>query len=594
MRKLLLLIGLLLLTSLGVNAISADDLTALAAYYGEEVLFFAAIRTDEPYLAELDALWQQAATMLSPDTEVPAIPQLLERLTEDLANTTFEDGVRPWLGDTLAIGFALDAEEIMSTGQFPGFIAASVTDKAAALKTIDAVLEENNLARAYDVSERGDFTLYTADSPDDTSLAVGDDVVFLGTDVNSFPFNAVKAPLSKSADFVESVARLPESTYNALVYVNTPQLLEFNAALSEMMGQTTTPGLAAFNAATGSQVWGFTILDDTTLVMDIATRTDLAGLSELGLNTVIPGAVDFDFAQRMPADAAFVLQSSDFGAVTQSGLDNIRGLGEFIAQNGGFSNLLGLPEGTLRREEEAALDLITPGSLLAIFNVSFAGLTGLSLERDVLPVLDGDAAMYLRVLPAPRRFALPTPFVPDMALLFQSSDTEGAQMLLDALIAASEAYDTGYEIEAYGDAGAALVAPLISQALRADATLLDFMVAADRDVFALGTRPAVESAVNADQNLTDTPEFKAASAYFLPGSQNVGYVTFAPIGNLIAKSVRENTLPRSALRDVGNILRVAGLIESATVSTVVQEDGLGIARLTLTLYSERPSFMPEN
>jgi hypothetical protein len=594
MRKLLLLLCLVLFSSFSVHAITADDLTALAAYYSEEVLFFGAIRTDEDYLAQLDALLQQAATTLNPDDEAPSFVQLLDALTNDLANTTFEDGVRPWLGNTLALGMAIDTEQLMETGEFPGFIAASVTDKAAALKTIDAVLKQNNLTRSYDISRRGAFTLYTADFSGDPSFAVGDDVLFFGTDVSAFPFNPVKTPLAESVDFVESLAQLPESTYNALIYVNAPALMEMNAAVSEMMGQTTAPALAAFNNLTNSQVWGFTILDDTTLVVDIATRTDLAGLADLGLNTVIPNAVDVDFAQRIPVDAAFVMHSSDFGAVTQSGLDNIRAFGDYIAQNGGFANLLGLPEGTFRREEEAALNLITPGSLLAIFNVSFAGLTGLSLERDVLPVLDGDAALYLRLLPTPRRFPLPTPFLPDMALLFQSSDTEGARMVLDALIAASEAYDTGYAIEAYGDEGAALVAPLLSQALRADATMLDFMVAADGDLFALGTRPAVESAVNADQNLTDTPEFKAASAYFLPGSQNVGYVTFAPIGNLIAKSIRENALPRNSLRDVGDFLRVAGLIESATFSTVVQADGLGIARLTLTLYADRPSFMPEN
>lgn len=595
MRKFLLLLCLLMISTLSVRAISSLELTALAAYYADDTLLFATIRTDENFLQQLDTLLLNISSRITPEAQPPTTTLLLDTLAGDLANTTFEEGVRPWLGDTLAVGIQFDTEMLQTMGNsFPGYIAASVTDKAAAIATLDAVLEKNNFTDDYEISEEGDFTLYTADSSGDPSFAVSDDVLFFGTQPALFPLNPVESPLSEHADFEDMLTQLPESSYHALLYFNMTEIAALSADMAKLTGQSASGMVFSLNQQTGSQLWGFTILEETTLTIDAALKTNLDVLDNMGLTAYIPSAVDLDFAQHIPADATFVLQSSDFGAVTQAGLDNIRALSDFLAANGGFASLMGLPEEMLRREEIAALNLLTPGSFLAVFNVSFAGLTGLSLERDVLPVLDGDAAMVLRVLPAPRRFPLPTPFLPDAALLFQSSDEAGARMLLDALIAASEAYDTGYQVEAYGDEGAALVAPLLSQAARADLKMLDFMVAADGEVFALGTRPAVESAINAETPLTDTPEFQAAAVHFLPGSQSIGYISFAPLGTLIAEGIRENTFPRSALRNAGVLLRVAGLIESATLSSVVHEDGRALSRLTLTLWAEPPSFLLEN
>ncbi|MGB1287287.1 MAG: hypothetical protein ACPG7F_12180, partial [Aggregatilineales bacterium] len=444
------------------------------------------------------------------------------------------------------------------------------------------------------ITEQAGFTVFiNNDEFDDVPVfAVGEDVAFISTSAEFIPFSGVENSLADKADFTETAAKLPGDDYNIMAYIDAAELQELNLNVMAMTGQSFPPAYARMiREGSVSQVWGVTLTDDHTFVMDMASGAiDSAYYDELGMEVMIPGAVDMSFASKIPADAPLVIHGADFGPLTQNALDNLRAMGDFLQDNAIFSSLLGstmnqtgFPIGDA---ELALLDsFATPGTFMSVLNVSFSGLTGLSLERDVLPVLDGDFAMYLRMLPAQDLPDLPA--YPDFALLFQSSDDDGAATMMDALIEASEAYDTDYAVEAYGDNGAALVFPLVSDLLEFDYNAFDVLVAQDDDVFAIGSRAAVEAAISDGDSLSDDATFQAAGAYLLEGAQQVWYINLDSFGVVLddIMTSEADNMRRRDIEDMQVIRYMMSLLEHATVSMVTSEDGSAI-RLTMTLAEE--------
>ena len=243
---------------------------------------------------------------------------------------------------------------------------------------------------------------------------------------------------------------------------------------------------------------------------------------------------------------------------------------------------MGVPREMLAPDEALAMESISLNSILGIMNTGFSGMTGLSLERDVLPVLDGDIAAYVRVLPVDD--FTQAPILPDFGLMFQTANEEGATMLVDALHQASMAYNADFSIEAYGEDGAALNMPLIQQS-GIDHPNLDLLFSAGNGVFTFGTRPAVETALGTEENLTMTPAYQAAQAYFLPNSGALLYIDLAPAGAIIDELIVAGELPNT--QDVIDIRTALSILESATGTVTSVDAATSIARFTLTI-SETP------
>jgi len=390
-------------------------------------------------------------------------------------------------------------------------------------------------------------------------------------------------PLAADAAYSDTLTRLPEDNYNIIVYLNQPVLQEFSLELNAQMGLEMPGSLTALSSSIGGQVIGLTILDGDTLTLDLAQQPiDPALYEEIYSETFVPTPMDLSFAGRVPADAVLLSQSSQFGPATQIALDNLRGLRRFIEEQGGLGGFLGLPLDFLDAETRLALNLFNLDMLLATFNISFSGLTGLSLENDVLPVLDGDSVTYLRVVPSQGVPFLPV--LPELAVIFQTSDEAGAAALVEALQNASERYDAGYSIEAYGNDGAALNIDVLSQALGQPVPQLDFLFASSDDVFAFGTRGAVEASFNSDAYLSDSATFADAQTVFLPEAQGLLYIDLAPIGTLIDDLVAEGVLPPSP--DVRETRLALSLLEHSTITIRANDDLSTIIRMTITVSDE--------
>jgi len=329
------------------------------------------------------------------------------------------------------------------------------------------------------------------------------------------------------------------------------------------------------------------MLNDEALVMDVVQDIDISAFEDFGVSLANPSALDMGFTNHIPADAVAVIQGSDFGPSVQTSFNNLRAIGEYIKANGGIADLVD-PYGYQYETEEQrhAINQFDLAWLLGSFNIGFAGATGLSFENELLPVLDGDAAMYLRALPVDDFIS---PIIPDGAILFQSSNAAGAEAIVTQLTNSATAYDTPVTSEDYGN-GIALVFPA-EESMGMEYPALDVMIGASDDVIAIGTRGAVEASLNTSGGLADDARFQEATQYMLGESQSLAYFTPVPFFDAIDPAIEDGEIPFD--NDTADAYRLASLVESATISSHIAADGTSSIRFVISL-SDAPRSVPQS
>src|SRR5689334_13761171 len=119
MRRLLaqILTVFILLIAFTISLVSAappaqerfGTLESLSGYFPKDTMLYAATRTDGAFVSTLDRLAQTVASQLPAGTIPPGFPDSLSTAldlltTQAAGGGTFATTVRPWLGDTLAVG----------------------------------------------------------------------------------------------------------------------------------------------------------------------------------------------------------------------------------------------------------------------------------------------------------------------------------------------------------------------------------------------------------------------------------------------------------------------------------------------------------
>jgi hypothetical protein len=579
MRKLLLIVLLLLGAVISVSAIGEAELSTLASYVPEDALIYAAVRTDDEFLRSVDALINKGLPFFPPET-VPSEISIIELLDEQLDNVglgSFNETIRPWLGATTAIALFASEESF----QDPDVLVIVAADAAAAYDFFEPILGESDDFEAVEINNMQGFA--STDEANPVTIVFGEEAVFIVNNPDRIPAGQADNALSDNEAFNDLLSKLPADDYTSIVYLNNAELQRMNMA---QMGAELPEFAEDFLNLSGGLVLGFTSIDDA-LIMDIVQTVDYSAFEDYGVTMVNPSALDMSFTNHVPADAITLVQGSDFGAGVQTGFDNLRALGEYIKANGGLAELID-PNGIEfdTEEQRHAVNQFDLAWILGAVNVGFAGTTGLSLENDVLPVLDGDAAAYVRLLPAEDFMS---PVIPDGAILFQSSNSEGAQAIVSQLTASAEAYETPVESEDYGN-GIALVFPA-EETLGMDFPALDLIVGASDDLIALGTRGAVEASLSTSGGLADDAIFQEASQYMLSDSQSLTYLATAPFFNVIDPVIEDGEIPMDD--DTENAYRLLSLVESATISSVIQTDGTSMIRFVISL-SDAPRSVPQS
>jgi hypothetical protein len=575
-RILMLLCCATLLLALAVPAVATpvSELTALARFFPDKTVIFASIRTDDEFFSTIDSLVTIVREYVS---GVPAwtVEQALDEAVSDLLGTndvTFNDTIRPWLGDTAAIGFP-SSQELFDDDTYDDIeaswmFAADITDREAA----EAFFEDLIPAEAdLSVERIPDYTLFTDD--DGTgAIYFGNEVLLITNDTALLPQDTIRSVLSESEDFNNSLNDLPETDYDAITYINLQEFFS-RLPLSEMDDDEAEifAALASFYQSIGSQVWGATVLDGRSMTLDIVQQIADPAAYEAALGMPLPTEympVNFDFARFIPAGTPFVAMSTNLHQAYENMLLSLNTMANMQTDL--------LPEGAPSPSEE-----IEQG--LAQLEFAIRSATGLDLEDDILSWMTGNYAFTLGFSPEIAEIQsiedTLSEFPIDFGLLVEVTDPAAAQAVVDGMAQALGTFsgsDFTLTEEEIGD----VTAQVITIPPSGSPFPIEIIFGASDEVFAIATPRVAEAAFNPSEGLTSDPAYMEMQEFVLDEPMSVFYLAgegLTPLVNLLVITDSVNAWDKDAITDVFRLL------SSSSISTVIQEDGTTIIRMVLTL-----------
>ncbi len=541
MKKLFFLTVMALLLgafALPAAAVPVTDLTALAGYFPEGSVAYASVRTDDDFVGTLDGLLQRVSEIggLSLTSSLDTVASGIK------TGATFQDLFRPWLGDTAAFGL-LPLTTMDEFRNPVALIAISLTDREAA----EAFFQSVTRPRDYVQTQGDGFTTYES-TRDNTHLAFRDDVLLIASSFAAIAEGgAVSASLSVAEPFTTAIGQLPGADYNAVIYIDSPSILNFTQSQLENVGPSEIAILQALDDIS-PQVFGFTIVDGNSLTIDAVTAATGAALNVTGGMTT---PLDLGIVSRLPAGTPLVILGTNFADSYSATLAQLEPL---LAMQGSDVDMAQFETG------------------LWLIELFVRGLTGLDLQRELLPALNGTYAIYAGVNPAAEgadtAFDLVSPeLLLDFALTFSVTDTATAAQLRDNLNTIlgdlpTERIDN-LDIAFEDNNGT----PVIVFSMETDpfsGDHIELLLAVTDEVFTVGTRRYVEAALNPGVGLDQDPHWQAAAQYFVADSYSLLYQSSANLAPLVGIFARTGS---SDARDISQVLGlVTGLVDNSSIS----------------------------
>jgi hypothetical protein len=574
-KRIVFVIFLALLTlAIGVNLAAAQtsrfpQLEALTVYYPSNTLAYAAVRSDPAYLETLSGLYDYVIARLPEDMLDSSTPQSLDDLLNELFQGfggDFETTVRPWLGESAALG-------VLPYRNFVEMrLAIAITDQAAAVKALTRPLVRDGWVE----QQQSGYTLFFKDNDfDNSTITVFPTAMIISSEtLSSLETAGVESPnLSSSTYYNDAVALLPGSSYNVLGYVDTPMVLATNVGSDSSRSQGERLLLTALIRMVGPTALGGTLTGEKTLTLDVAQRFgNRAGLDALGIQ--LPGTgqtLDAGFLANVPSDAVLVAHGA-----------NINNAYEFVRTNlGEIVNVIGLlPAGSSDGGQTIA-------GINRLFEVVFANVTGLNYEQDVQSWVSSDFALFVEANPDYNPNNTPNAAWPvELGAVFRVSDPAAATGFVTRL-----ERELPITLRALGDrnavtvqrvevaAGATAISVTVSEGSFGSAPRIvaDFLIGANDSVVVLGTRDAATRVLNGEAG-----GFQGVLPEALPNTGLALYVNCTP---LIAALERWSQLRPGLMNqaDIQQLLVLTNLLEGATISAAGTSNSDLVARLTLTL-----------
>jgi len=565
-KKLLLFLVVVSLLSLSVLSAGAQSANpaSMAQYFPANTELFFSMRTDDAFVAEVDAIFADVLAKIPAELGIPPIS-----LSTGIDLALAEQGtnlaeLRTWLGDSFALGItdlAVIADDDPGNDDTAlAIFALAINDQAA----FDAFLQSvggEEFAQAPRIEQDG-FIVYTAPetADDEVVVAIGSDVVLIQVNSTALPFGFADS-LASNADYQSISDALPAASYNALGYINLPA---FFAGAMESASSSDLEDLAALGfdpTAVGGAAFGMTILDGRTFTMDFAQSIDSQVIDVTALPTV-----DLAFASNIPAGAELVMHGTDLSS-------SLRGMLETISEIA--------PEG-----EPDPVEQLTQG----------INAIGLDLEADILSWTKGNYAAYVdldtdAVLAAvsansPNFDTLPV----DMGVLLEATDKDAAERLATSLgntltgILAQEEMVT-VSASTVGD----VPVTSISGVIPVDGAALPFemTLGANSEAFFFSTRGGAEFLVGNEPGLNTDPVFNDAAQYFLPNPYLVLYTN--DTGFLTILTVPTLTLLGPAIQNVFDEIvdeLETGYLPDVPTMRYVQDDPMQMVMLGIQAYQD--------
>jgi hypothetical protein len=526
-----------------VAATSVEDLTSLAAFYPADTVLFAAVRSDDAYLETLNAAISRIQRRV--DAPVSTIQDAINDAL-DPAGLTFEEHIRPWLGDSIAVGVRnLDSR----------FGAQLMITLAVADPDMLMVWLETAGIEMEDAEEFVEFEL------EDAVLRLYDGALVVSQSADLLNEFAEGERLNDSEDFTATLALLPESDYNIVAYVQTSEIMEVLQAQMEANGDETADMINMLGGfgASGSQALGFTVLDGNNFVIDIAAHA--AADAQPAADSA---PLDLDFAARVPANTLLYIQDTNFGEDLRRTINLFAlvvelGIDQQVASSVG-------------EEVPPFIANMDRNDVRAFINLAFAGFTGLNLENDVLANLNGNIGMYIGVMPTADGI------VPEAGVVAEM-DGAASERIFNSLQDALTQYEADFSVD-----GNVLTLPLPTPdglESAGEELMFDLTLGYNDEVFAIGTASAVNFSLDpGDASLASQAEFIAAQDTFLADAETLLYANIAPLARFI-----DDEVSPEASQYGNDALKILSLFESASISSLVDDDGASLARAVITMRS---------
>ncbi len=580
MRKLFVLLTLMLV-GLGVFAaptlaVPTADLNGMAQYFPEDTPVLVSLRIDDAYIDTLDALVARIATAMPESDRPDSIRKELDKaIKEILREGNFQSEVRSWLGDVLSVGITsldntmngsgLNGDQLSVLGSDPTFLAvAPITNRAAAELFFARIVRAGD--GFFTKTTQGDFSIFT---PEDEGgvVAVGDDVLFLANSVDALPLEAPAAPLSENAVFIDTLKLLPAGDYNFTVFTNLGDTIrqglesENMSSSDRQMMQMFMPLFSNFPA----QAFGGTVLDGRSMTIDFAQpmQAIMESMQEMGMEFALPGAIDPAFAARIPAGVPLVAHGTGLGPTIQQAIAQFRNMGQMQSDFNSEDFERGLQQ--------------------AQFFIQ--GLTGLDLEKDIIPALSGDYALFAGLSPAVTDISSPNDLMKQLpvefGLVLEVSNPEVTAGIIKGV---QQMLQNSDEVTAEFDDSDGIQRLTITVPPGRDLPFpLELVLAGNDEVLFFGTVNAARASLNADGGLPTDPSYTEARAYWLDAPSTVFYLAsegLKPLANIIRM-----TGGFGAERDSEQFAALMSLVSSATITSSYQ-DGVQYGRAVWTLPPE--------
>jgi hypothetical protein len=429
----------------------------------------------DPSMDQKMALKALLAKLPRYDTPAEASEALTSLLDDGLhqAGLNFQDDVRPWLGDQVAVFISRSAGEGAEKPPFAVLVATE--DPDAALDAVSAGVAHGDAE--FSEQSYGGFD-YQVDSDKDSAVGVVDNFVVAG---NEDGFKAAVdastgRSLAGSANYRRATARLTKDRL-ALFYYDASKALESLQATPGLgsLGATTPLGAPAIPQGPGGAVL---FARSNALVMEASASipTGFAG------SAVTAFANDPGLVPSLPADSWAAFGVPRFGEALRGVLEGIGG--------GGMGNADFLKQ-------------------------QFTAQTGLDLDRDVLGWM-GDLGISVR---GTTMADLSGGVVISSTAPKTSSATVGALGRVAARRGAPVK-----PLELGGATGFSIQDPSMPRAI--------YVVAGDKVVIAYG-EDAARNLLDPGTPLSDAPRFRAATAQLGEDFTPTGYVSVPELVTLV-------------------------------------------------------------
>jgi hypothetical protein len=553
LRGALLLVPLMIVTIMipySADAQSpAQEMAAIASHL-PDVDFFAAVRTDPEFIDSLDSIMLRLTADL-PEDVAPrrTVRELLNEVVSPIPGIDIVAILNTWLGKYAAAGVSgidnLLDDSVDNDSDVVIYIALELKNRLLA----EATLAFSGIIPEATREEFDGYTVYTS-SVEKRVMVISDDIALLAIGTTDVVLNPAPS-LAENPDFIPTIDELPGDGYSSLVYGKTFTILQQMASDSAMDEILSSIGLQA--NALGAAAMGFSILDETSLIVDLAQARGSPFESELH-------AFDADFAEFFPADSLFMIHTTDLKSLTDA-----------------FAGLIA---------SISASD--TPESIYERFETLSELLLGLDLRDDILDFAQGDYGGFVQI--NADDLAL------QFAIVFESDDSAQAQVIVRAMRDALDLLLADRKNVTITPVALPIVSEGVSTTIDAISVTfasqvagpIQLVIGAHQRLLFVATRAAMDDLFAPDNRLTDTSAYIHAYDRWLSDAAVLVYLDGAELSATLERSA---LMIQPLLEPIQSPLLNAilttesgrNLIESATISLASNANNSLLLRIVLTL-----------